>query len=134
MKKPDRLNSLLVKVRFKQSNSNEFYDQIYFIRNISDDTPLIAQFAANTVHEYSSAAEMVYPYVDGIDLNCGCPQRWAMQSGFGCALLKDPELIKDLTSTLRRTFPNDFSVSVKIRVEKPITYVFVYQNIYSLID
>lgn len=40
---------------------------IYFL----DDTPLVAQFAANTTHEYLSAAEMVYPYVDGIDLNCG---------------------------------------------------------------
>lgn len=90
---------------------------------ISDDTPLIAQFAANTVHEYLSSAEMVYPYVDGIDLNCGCPQRWAMQSGFGCALLKAPELMKDLTSTLRRNFSNDFSVSVKIRVQKPLSYV-----------
>lgn len=86
-----------------------------------DDTPLIAQFAANTVHEYLSSAEMVYPYVDGIDLNCGCPQRWAMQSGFGCALLKDPELMRDLTSTLRRNFPNDFSISVKIRVQRPLT-------------
>lgn len=25
------------------------------------DTPLVAQFAAKTVHEYLSAAEMVYP-------------------------------------------------------------------------
>lgn len=88
---------------------------------ILDDTPLIAQFAANTVHEYLSSAEMVYPYVDGIDLNCGCPQRWAMQSGFGSALLNNPELMKDLTSTIRRTYPTPFSVSVKIRVQKPLT-------------
>lgn len=49
------------------------------------------------------------------------PQRWAMQSGYGCALLKDPELMKDLTMTLRRNFPSDFSISVKIRVQKPLT-------------
>lgn len=48
------------------------------------------------------------------------PQRWAMQSGYGCALLKDPELMKDLTMTLKRNFPSDFSVSVKIRVQKPL--------------
>ncbi|XP_031623645.1 tRNA-dihydrouridine(20a/20b) synthase [NAD(P)+]-like [Contarinia nasturtii] len=86
----------------------------------SDDTPLIAQFAANQIHEYLSSVEMIFPYVDGIDLNCGCPQRWAMQEGLGCALLKDPELVKDLTSTIRRNFPSDFSVSVKIRVQKPL--------------
>lgn len=105
-------------------NGNPLVLQIHAISSICsflDDTPVIAQFAANTVHEYLSSAEMVYPYVDGIDLNCGCPQRWAMQSGFGCAMLNKPEHIKDLTSTIRRNFPDDFSVSVKIRVQKPLT-------------
>lgn len=48
------------------------------------------------------------------------PQRWAMQSGYGCALLKTPELMEDLTKTLRRNFPAEFSISVKIRVQKPL--------------
>lgn len=86
----------------------------------ADDTPLIAQFAAKDNIEYLSAAEMVYPYVDGIDLNCGCPQYWAMSSGFGSALLNTPEIIQDMTSTLRRNFPSNFSISVKIRVQKPL--------------
>ncbi|KAJ6649995.1 tRNA-dihydrouridine(20a/20b) synthase [NAD(P)+]-like, partial [Pseudolycoriella hygida] len=84
------------------------------------DSPVIAQFAAQTTFEYLSCAEMVFPYVDGIDLNCGCPQRWAVSTGYGCALLKDPELLRDLTSTVRRNFPSDFSVSAKIRVQKPL--------------
>lgn len=41
-------------------------------------------------------------------------------TGYGCALLKDPELLKDLTSTIRRNFPSGFSVSAKIRVQKPL--------------
>lgn len=41
-------------------------------------------------------------------------------TGYGCALLKDPELLRDLTSTIRRNFPNDFSVSAKIRVQNPL--------------
>lgn len=84
------------------------------------DTPVIAQFAAKTTTEYLSAAEMVYPYVDGIDLNCGCPQSWAIETGYGCAMLRDPQLIKDLTATVRRTLATDFSVSVKIRVQHPL--------------
>lgn len=91
--------------------------QIEFSTDVSD-TPVIAQFAANDLNEYISAAEMIYPYVDGIDLNCGCPQSWAMQCGYGSALLKSPEIIKDLTSTVRRNMPNSFSVSVKLRVQK----------------
>lgn len=86
----------------------------------STDTPVIAQFAAKNTTEYLSAAEMVYPYVDGIDLNCGCPQSWAIETGYGCAMLRDPELIKDLTSTVKRNLATDFSVSVKIRVQYPL--------------
>lgn len=85
-----------------------------------DDTPLIGQFAANNIQEYLSATEMIYPYVDGIDLNCGCPQRWAVSDGYGSALLNTPEVIHDLTSTIRRNFPSSFSVSVKLRVQNPL--------------
>lgn len=84
------------------------------------DSPIIAQFATDNCDEYLSAAEMLYKYVDGIDLNCGCPQNWAMQCGYGCSLLKNPELIKDLISAIRRNLPSDFSVSCKIRIENPI--------------
>ncbi|XP_058059729.1 tRNA-dihydrouridine(20a/20b) synthase [NAD(P)+]-like [Anopheles bellator] len=81
-----------------------------------DDTPLIAQFAANNAIDFLSATEMVYPYVDGVDLNCGCPQRWAMADGYGSAMLKTPELIADLLATVRRNMPSSFSVSVKVRL------------------
>lgn len=111
------MNSLPIQVHKFIFYHNFF---IYFDFLYIDDTPLIAQFAANDTTEYLSATEMIYPYVDGIDLNCGCPQHWAMSSGYGSALLKNPELMKDLTSTIRRNFPSSFSVSVKIRVQKPI--------------
>ncbi|XP_039441379.1 tRNA-dihydrouridine(20a/20b) synthase [NAD(P)+]-like [Culex pipiens pallens] len=81
-----------------------------------DDTPMIVQFAANNTIDFLSAAEMVYPYSDGVDLNCGCPQRWAMQDGYGSALLKTPELIADMLATVRRNLPCSFSVSVKVRL------------------
>lgn len=93
--------------------------QVEFSTNIND-TPLIGQFAANNLHEYLSSAEMLFPYVDGVDLNCGCPQRWAMQSGYGSAMLSTPELMKDLTATVRRTMPSSFSVSVKTRIQKDL--------------
>ncbi|KXJ75998.1 hypothetical protein RP20_CCG010541 [Aedes albopictus] len=82
----------------------------------TDDTPVIAQFAAKNSVDFLSATEMAFPYVDGVDLNCGCPQRWAMQDGYGSALLKTPELIADMLSTVRRNLPGTFSVSVKVRL------------------
>lgn len=40
-----------------------------------EDRPLVAQFAAKTAQEFAEAAAMIAPYVDAVDLNCGCPQR-----------------------------------------------------------
>lgn len=81
-----------------------------------DDTPLIAQFATKDVSDIYKATEYIYPYVDGVDLNCGCPQRWAVSTGYGCSLLTNPELIKDIVGTIRRNFNSNFSISVKIRL------------------
>ena len=57
----------------------------------SADRPLVVQFASNNAKDFADAAELVTPYVvhlpshlvitianrycDGLDLNCGCPQR-----------------------------------------------------------
>lgn len=61
------------------------------------------------------ATERVLGLVDAVDLNCGCPQRWAIKDGIGCALLNDPQLVKEMTATLKRRC--NVPVSVKIRIE-----------------
>lgn len=85
-----------------------------------NDTPLIVQFAANNVNDYVDATRLIYPYADGVDLNCGCPQHWAMKDGYGCSLLTKPNVIYDLVRGIRNNLPNSFSVSVKIRILKDI--------------
>ncbi|XP_070557671.1 tRNA-dihydrouridine(20a/20b) synthase [NAD(P)+]-like [Ptychodera flava] len=83
----------------------------------SGDRPLIVQFAANNAKDLADAAEIIAPYADGVDLNCGCPQRWAMAEGYGAHLLKYPELVKDMvTQTRSRVQDENFSVSIKIRL------------------
>ncbi|KOC60979.1 tRNA-dihydrouridine(20a/20b) synthase [NAD(P)+]-like [Habropoda laboriosa] len=84
------------------------------------DEPLIVQFAAKNVHDFLNAAEMVAPYCNGVDLNCGCPQRWALKEGYGADLLKKPDLVKDLIYQVRNRISNPFTVSVKIRLLKDI--------------
>ncbi|GAA5961562.1 hypothetical protein JCM8115_006719 [Rhodotorula mucilaginosa] len=78
---------------------------------------VIIQFAANDPVQLADAAELVQPWVDGIDLNCGCPQKWAYQEGIGCALLRKPELVHDLVRTTKARLGWNFPVSVKIRVD-----------------
>ncbi|XP_075229373.1 dihydrouridine synthase 4 isoform X2 [Lycorma delicatula] len=82
----------------------------------NEDTPLSVQFAANNNEDFVTAAK----YCDGVDLNCGCPQRWAMKEGYGADLLKKPQIIKDSVLQLRNSIPKPFAVSVKIRINPDI--------------
>ncbi|XP_044264296.1 tRNA-dihydrouridine(20a/20b) synthase [NAD(P)+]-like isoform X2 [Tribolium madens] len=90
-----------------------------FTTNLND-TPLITQFAANKVHDFVGAAYMVSPFCDGVDLNCGCPQRWAKQQGLGCIMLEKPEVIYDLVRQCRNAITKPFTVSVKMRLQKDL--------------
>ena len=89
--------------------------QVEFTTNV-EDTPMIVQFAANSSTDFLHATEMIQNYADGVDLNCGCPQSWAMKDGYGSYLLKKPEVIEDMVKTVKRNVPSTFSVSVKIRL------------------
>ncbi|XP_075149507.1 dihydrouridine synthase 4 isoform X2 [Haematobia irritans] len=80
-------------IRSEKARQNEFTTAI-------DDDPVIAQFAAKDEKEFINAAQLIYPYVDGIDLNCGCPQSWAISKGYGCGLLKQPELHESSKTTV----------------------------------
>ena len=40
------------------------------------DRPLVVQFAASNARDFADAAELVAPFADGVDINCGCPQRY----------------------------------------------------------
>ena len=82
----------------------------------SKDKPLIVQFASNTVHQFVEASKIVSNYCDGVDLNCGCPQGWALREGIGSALIDKPEFIADLVRQTRNQCRDDLIVSIKIRI------------------
>ncbi|KAM5235952.1 tRNA-dihydrouridine(20a/20b) synthase [NAD(P)+]-like isoform 1-T1 [Ctenodactylus gundi] len=86
------------------------------------DCPLIVQFAANDARILSDAARIVCPYANGIDINCGCPQRWAMAEGYGACLINKPELVQDMVKQVKNQVENPkFSVSIKIRIHDNLT-------------
>ncbi|KAF6301634.1 dihydrouridine synthase 4 like [Rhinolophus ferrumequinum] len=86
------------------------------------DCPLIVQFAANDARLLSDAARIVCPYANGIDINCGCPQRWAMAEGYGACLINKPEVVQDMVKQVRNQVENPrFSVSIKIRIHDDLT-------------
>ncbi|KAK0897796.1 tRNA dihydrouridine synthase [Friedmanniomyces endolithicus] len=81
---------------------------------------LIAQFASSEPTEFARAAEMIGPWVDGVDLNCGCPQSWAMKEGIGCSLMSSPSLVAEMVRAARSRLSPEQSVSVKIRIHKDL--------------
>jgi tRNA-dihydrouridine synthase len=53
------------------------------------DRPLVAQLGGAGISELVSAARLVEPFCDAVDLNLGCPQRTAAENGFGAFLMDD---------------------------------------------
>lgn len=76
-----------------------------FARYAGEDH-LIVQLAAKSGPAAAQAALLVRPYCDAVDLNCGCPQRWAMKEGIGAALLEKPELVADMVRCIRNAAPD----------------------------
>ena len=60
------------------------------------ESRLVTQFAAKDGPLLAQAAQIVAPYCDAVDINCGCPQKWAIAEGVGSGLLEHPETIADM--------------------------------------
>lgn len=84
------------------------------------DRPLILQVAAN-VDEAEEVIKMVENpifehQIDGVDLNCGCPQGFAAKRGIGAFLFRKPdELVKMVAKIASRI---KYPLSVKCRMHE----------------
>jgi tRNA-dihydrouridine synthase len=80
------------------------------------DRPLVLQLGGNKPDQIIKLAnhDMFKGHVDALDINCGCPQSFALEKGYGCALLNKPD---DLTSMCREIVQQvPYPVSVKLRL------------------
>ncbi|KAI4870375.1 FMN-linked oxidoreductase [Hypoxylon rubiginosum] len=120
----------------KEFNRSHFArDSDLTMSSAGEEVPTIAQFGANSPLELSRAASLAAPFVNGVDLNCGCPQSWACAETLGAALMHQRELVRDMVVATRERLAQDGwavgldsdsdidyasgrgrSVSVKIRV------------------
>ncbi|OQV24582.1 tRNA-dihydrouridine(20a/20b) synthase [NAD(P)+]-like [Hypsibius exemplaris] len=86
-----------------------------------DDRPLIVQFGSSSPSDIVDAAEYIARVSDGIDINCGCPQKWAIAEKIGGYLLTHPDIIQDMIVQLRNRIPDEtFTKSIKIRIDPDI--------------
>lgn len=119
----------------KEFNRNQVArDSDLTISTVGPELPTIAQFGSNSPLELSRASTLVAPFVNGVDLNCGCPQSWACAETLGAALMEKRELVRDMVLATRQRLREDGwalgkeadidnpegrgrSVSVKIRIQ-----------------
>ena len=94
-------------------NSKKTKDMLYFEES---ERPISQQIFGSDKETFVKAAKMVYEIMkpDIIDINMGCPvPKVAVRSQAGAALLKNPELIYDIVSSVVATVP--VPITVKIR-------------------
>ncbi|KAF9879813.1 dihydrouridine synthase [Colletotrichum karsti] len=120
----------------KEFNRNNFArDSDLTISTLGVQPPTIVQFGSNSPLELARSSSLAAPYVNGVDLNCGCPQSWACAETLGAALMEKRELVRDMVVETRKRLagdgwhvgkerdidsPKGRSVSVKIRVHKDL--------------
>jgi tRNA-dihydrouridine synthase 2 len=79
-----------------------------------ENEPVAVQLGTSNGVDALRAAEVVANDVRAIDINMGCPKVFSIQGGMGSALLKNPEAISDILSTLRRNL--SIPITCKIRL------------------
>lgn len=94
-------------------NSKKTEDMLYFEEM---ERPISQQIFGSDKETFTEAAKRVYEIMkpDIIDINMGCPvPKVAVKSQAGSALLKNPELIKEIVTSVVNAVP--VPVTVKIR-------------------
>nr|POF23929.1 trna-dihydrouridine(16/17) synthase [nad(p)(+)] [Quercus suber] len=86
----------------------------YLDGNIESDRPLFVQFCANDPQALLSAARLVQPFCDAVDLNLGCPQGIAKRGHYGAFLQEDQPLIAKMIRTLHENL--EIPVTAKMRI------------------
>ena len=81
-----------------------------------EDRPLIAQFCGHDKEVLYQAMKVVEDHVDGVDINCGCPQNIAKKGQYG-AYLMEAEGGDRIVDIVRYLAPRlKVPVSVKLRI------------------
>lgn len=79
------------------------------------ERPIVAQLFTSSPERMEAAARLCAGLgFDGFDINMGCPDRAVEKSGCGAALIRTPELARELVRAAKRGFPGPVSVKTRI--------------------
>ncbi len=84
------------------------------------ERPIVAQlFSADPIQMQKAAQYVAELGFDGIDINMGCPDKTIEKQGAGAAMIKTPEIARDIIRAVKQGIVDagkDIPVSVKTRV------------------
>ncbi|MBP3447604.1 MAG: tRNA dihydrouridine synthase DusB [Clostridia bacterium] len=85
------------------------------LKTSSEDTPLSVQLFGHEPNVLSEAVKQIEEMgFSMIDLNCGCPAPKIVKNSDGSALMREPKLLYDIVSAMRKA--TALPLSVKLRI------------------
>jgi nifR3 family TIM-barrel protein len=81
-----------------------------------NERPIVAQFFGSSPDNMRECAKLAVEFgFDGIEVNMGCPDRSVIKQGAGSALIKNPELAREIIRAAKKG-AGGMPVSVKTRI------------------
>lgn len=109
---PDNLREIAVRHGIAPNNPL-LKDLIY----TDDERPIIAQFFSRDPERMKRAAALAVDLgFDGVDINMGCPARVIVKQGAGCAMIREPEIAREIIRATMEGAKGKIPVSVKTRI------------------
>jgi tRNA-dihydrouridine synthase 1 len=118
---------------YKQSGDKKLKLKAYDYEFDAADRPLILQLAGNTPDPIITLAnqELFKGHIDGVDLNCGCPQGFAMEKKIGAGLLRNPDHLVDLARQISQAIPYPFSMKLRLHEDGVQTTIALMEKLVS---
>jgi len=86
------------------------------LKFLPKERPIVAQIFGSNPINFEKAAELIVDLgFDGIDINMGCPDRDIEKKGGGAALIRNPDLAKEIIRAAKKG-AGKIPVSVKTRI------------------
>lgn len=82
------------------------------------ESPVGAQIFGSNPASVELAAKYVEPVVDAVDFNMGCPAWHVFSQGSGCSLMQNPELVRELLSSIRAVVKKPISVKIRAGIDE----------------
>ncbi len=100
---------------YSKSNDREkLFSKLLFTKK---QRPIVAQVFGAKPNNFIKALNEIKSFgFDGVDINMGCPDRSVERQGAGAALIKTPDIAKEIITNSRSFLGEDMPLSVKTRI------------------